>query len=176
MLKFELKNTVYQSFSLPFPIISYFCKESRPTHEVLSKLYNSCKYFWPQIKVFPVNELWIDKEIKCISGENPFLKYEILPEAIANYEFKLFIFDGFHIETPLDEISHLCSSLLAVCRFEVQYFWLVNQRLTWREYKMLSKCAVDVDLRNTKIFGRDMSIIPLDELIMSGPEFGNFTM
>ena len=172
IVRYSSKYSVPQRFGIPTPIISYICEDTRPTPKVLLKLYSMCKYFWPKLKVYPLEVAFFKGPIVNTSfgGEKD---SDLATKDLFSSGVQFYVFVLLGIEGRKDEPRFL-ASLMSIWRIEATYCFIDNQILTLEEYKLLTENVKGVHHQRTKILYLDSSVVPMNELIMIGSKLNNF--
>ena len=181
--KINVKNcsekTAIQRFSIPAPIILYICTDTKPSPQVLDKLYATCKYFWPKIKILPVYAVIICDTtfglIKKKSENGPSFPLPI-KDLLHNYDFKLFI-NRIGYENSNHPETRLISTMVSKWYLNLETCDLFNQHLTFEEYKILVSDLGFVSISQTKVFRYpENSIVPMDVLYSVAPKLRRFDL
>uniref|UniRef100_A0A914PXN7 Uncharacterized protein n=1 Tax=Panagrolaimus davidi TaxID=227884 RepID=A0A914PXN7_9BILA len=167
------ESNVKQYFTLPSTIISYICQNPIPTKKFLEKLYSTCKYFYPKVKIislatlrFPSFGTNFSMCWALFESRYPAVKY--LPKSeIYLIDFKLLCVNTiFEVHAKSEEERKLLSYLITKVRFcQGCYFDIGDQILTLNEYKKLAEISEGIFLKNVTILRPDGTLPPVEELL-----------
>ena len=172
--RFSSKNAVRQRFSIPFPIISYMCRNPKPSKKLFFKLYFSCKFFYPKIKIISVdlfdmispNDGYIE-----ISWNHKKLRFP--SNSLHSIDFK---FCFMYLARVFPRMNATQTLLQKVWYGSECHFDLHNDNLTVKEYELIASMTMVLGFTDVFVTRPDGSVLAVEEILNISPNITGFCL